>query len=78
MIVQAIARRGLHRAAPVDGDGDDYGASRSSDRQPNPGEELPYKVELWNPSGTWVDLVVAVTVSPASATPSITQRRETS
>ena len=65
MIVQASARRGLYRATPVDGDGDDYGAPRSSNGQDNPGEELPYKVELWNPSGTSVDLVLAVTVSPS-------------
>jgi hypothetical protein len=66
MLVQAISPRGLHRAAPAGGDGDDYGARPSaSDRQQNPGDDLPYKVELWNPAGTSVDHVLAVTASPS-------------
>jgi hypothetical protein len=65
MLFQAISPRRLHRASPAAGDGDDYGARPSFDRQQNPGEELPYRVELWNMSGTSVDVVLAVTASPS-------------
>src|SRR6476469_4639187 len=37
----------------------------SFDRDQNPSEELPYKVELWNTNGTSVDLILAVTASPS-------------
>jgi hypothetical protein len=32
---------------------------------PQDGEDLPYKVEVWDESGKFVDQVVAVSVSPA-------------
>ena len=32
---------------------------------PTEGEDLPYKVEVWDEAGTFVEQVVAVSVSPA-------------
>lgn len=32
---------------------------------PNEGEDLPYKVEVWDEAGAFVELVVAVSVSPS-------------
>jgi hypothetical protein len=65
MLAQVIAFGAPLRAAPPNSDGDDYGARPSFDRDQNPSEELPYKVELWNTNGTSVDLILAVTASPS-------------
>lgn len=32
---------------------------------PHEGDDLPYKVEVWEPDGQFVELVVAVSLSPA-------------
>jgi hypothetical protein len=32
---------------------------------PGEGDDLPYKVEVWDPAGNFVEQVVAVSVSPA-------------
>lgn len=65
MLAQLIAVGAPLRAAPPNGDGDDYGVRPSFTPERNPGEELPYKVELWNTNGTSVDLILAVTASPS-------------
>ena len=36
-----------------------------ADRFPLEGEDLPYKVEVWDEAGKFVEQVVAVSVSPA-------------
>ena len=32
---------------------------------PSPGEDLPYKVEVWDADGRAVEMVVAISISPA-------------
>jgi hypothetical protein len=65
MLAQVLIMGNVLRAAPPAGDDDDYSARPRFDRDQNPGEELPYKVELWNTAGTSVELILAVTASPS-------------
>ena len=63
MLGQAISSGALRRAAPASGDGDDDAVRPLFDRDRTAGDELPYKVELWNRNGSSVDLILAVTAS---------------
>ena len=57
---------GVHELRPP-GEPPDDGSSTPSPygRFPADGEDLPYKVEIWDEAGMAVETVVAVTVSPA-------------
>jgi len=52
------------RLAPPPGDRED-GAPKSSSSRPIPAdrEDLPYKVEIWNEAGAFVEQIVAVTAN---------------
>ena len=56
--------QGVHRLRPPDdpSDQDDRTASPYG-RFPGEGEDLPYKVEVWDEAGKFVEQVVAVSVS---------------
>ncbi len=65
MLAQVLLMGNVLRAAPPAGDDDDYGARAAFGKDQKAGEELPYKVELWNTAGTSVELTLAVTASPS-------------
>ena len=50
---------------PADPPDDGYGTASPSGGFPAAGEDLPYKVEVWDEGGQFVEQVVAVSVSPA-------------
>jgi hypothetical protein len=58
--------QGVHRLRPPDdpSDEDDRTASPLGGFQ-SEGEDLPYKVEVWDAAGKYVEQVVAVSISPA-------------
>jgi len=53
----------FYRFAPDGDPGDDNGVRRLFEPVPAGGEDLPYKVELWNESKTVVEQVLAVTAN---------------
>jgi hypothetical protein len=57
---------GVHQfLPPTDPTDEDDGTPRSGGGFPLEGEDLPYKVEVWDEGGKFVEQVVAVSVSPA-------------
>ncbi|CAN7577182.1 hypothetical protein LJR225_004302 [Phenylobacterium sp. LjRoot225] len=52
----------LHSGDDADGDG---AAATPSGGVARDGEDLPYKVEVWDPAGDFVEQVVAVSANPA-------------
>lgn len=56
-----------HNLCPPDDGKDDGpgGTPEGRDGFPTQGEDLAYKVEVWDEAGEFVEQVVAVTVSPA-------------
>ncbi|HEY8573531.1 hypothetical protein [Phenylobacterium sp.] len=57
---------GVHQFhCPADPPDDDGGTASPLGGFPTEGEDLPYKVEVWDESGAFVEQVVAVSVSPA-------------
>ena len=58
--------QGAHQLCPPDDPTDEEGGTPSPyGRFPNEGEDLPYKVEVWDAAGEILEQVVAVSVSPA-------------
>jgi hypothetical protein len=58
--------QGVHQFRPPDEPSDeDDGTPSSLSRFQSDGEDLPYKVEVWDDGGTFVDQVVAVSIGPA-------------
>lgn len=57
---------GVHKLRPPDEPPDERNRTPPSyDEFPTENEDLPYKVEVWDESGKFVELVVAVSVSAA-------------
>ena len=57
---------GVHELRPPDEPPDETPVTPSPYGQfPADGEDLPYKVEVWDEAGAFVEQVVAVSVSPA-------------
>jgi hypothetical protein len=57
---------GVHQLRPPGDPPDETPKTPSAYAEfPRDGEDLPYKVEVWDESGKFVDQVVAVSVSPA-------------
>jgi len=55
-----------HQLRPPDDPTDGNGGTPSPQGEfPAEGDDLPYKVEVWDESGAFVERVVAVSVSPA-------------
>ena len=66
MFAQRMQCRRYYYAYPGGSDDDEKSAQESRHRQQrNPGEDLPYKVELWDTRGESVEVVLAVTASPS-------------
>jgi hypothetical protein len=54
------------RFSPADRPGGRDPSSPFGDGEPTPqGDDLPYRVEVWDEAGAHVDLIVAVSLSPA-------------
>lgn len=60
---RAIVRDGRYRFAPASGGDDGDTDEIPFGKRPTEGEDLPYKVEVWNDSRTAVEQVLAVTAS---------------
>ena len=57
---------GVHEChAPADPPDDGEGTASPLGGFPAEGEDLPYKVEVWDEAGKYVEQVVAVSLSPA-------------
>ena len=57
---------GVHQLLPPDDPADeDGGTSSSGGGFPLENEDLPYKVEVWDETGKFVEQVVAISASPA-------------
>ena len=66
MLVQRLVHRRGYWAHP-NGSDEDYNSIRAGGppQRQQPAEDLPYKVELWDPAGKGVEVVLAVTASPS-------------
>ncbi|RAK61638.1 hypothetical protein DJ021_00910 [Phenylobacterium hankyongense] len=61
-----VVTAGVHQFRPPDDPTDDGGGTPSPyGGFPNESEDLPYRVEVWDPDGRFVEQVVAVSLSPA-------------